>query len=461
MAGRFEVDAVIKAIDKFSKPIRNMQNSVAKFGHKANRSLEGVTRSLRKVDKGLMSAGRSAVRFAAIGIGAATTAVVGLVSQFAKIEDAQAAFTPLLGGAEKAKELVDRLNETSATTPFQFKNLADSANQLLPVMNGNIEDTIKTIRMLGDTSGGNAQKLDSITRGFTKAMLKGKVDMESLNMIAEAGVPIFTELAESMGTEVNEAFFKMISAGKVTTKDLTAAFEKMTSEGGIFFGGMEIASKTTSGIFSTLKDNISLTAAEIGSILAPTIKDLLKELILVAQNVREWVKANKELISERFLTFVDTLKSFFKFLSQNGKTILKVAGYFAVLIVALKTLTALLTLTTLLMALPFGPVIAGILAVVAAIGSIVFWFEEWTDAIRNTGMATKFIVLAIGAAMGPIGFLITAATLIISHWKDVKAVFIEFGTAVMGVWESVSESITKAFAVIFDKFQSRRPCKKS
>ena len=67
-------------------------------------------------------------------------------------------------------------------------------NEFVSQMIDDIENTIKTLRMLGDTAGGNAQKLDTITRGFTKSMLKGKVDLESLNMIAESGVPIFSEL---------------------------------------------------------------------------------------------------------------------------------------------------------------------------------------------------------------------------------------------------------------------------
>ena len=75
-----------------------------------------------------------------------------------------------------------------------------------------------------------------------------------------------TELADSMGTKVNAAFFKMISAGKVGNKDVIKSFEKMTNKACVIFKGMDIAITTTSGMFSTLKDNISLTAAEIGGV---------------------------------------------------------------------------------------------------------------------------------------------------------------------------------------------------
>lgn len=397
MAGRFSVEAVFKARDRLTAPVSRMQNRVAKLTRNMERGFRAVNRTLNNVVSNLRSATTTALKFGAIGVGVVTTAVGLLVREFSKIEDAEAAFTPLLGGAAKAKKLIDDLNETAASTPFQFETLSKSASQLLPVMNGDIQNTIKTIRMLGDTAGGNAQKLDSITRGFTKAMLKGKVDMESLNMIAEAGVPIFTELADSMGVKVNAAFFKMISAGKVTTTQLNKAFEKMTSKGGVFFKGMEISSKTTSGLFSTLKDNIALTAAEIGGVLAPTIKDLIRSATGVAQRVRTWVKENRELINEKFLKFVDLMKvgidkasTAFAFLSEHGVTILKVIGGIIALSLVLKSFIVVMTAVNLVMMMnPIGLLILAVMALVAAGALIIakwtpikaFFVNLWADIV--------------------------------------------------------------------------------
>ena len=375
MAGRFSVEAIFKAVDRVTAPVARMQNRIGKFTRSAERGFRKLNRGLGKFVRGLKSATGTVIKFGAIGLGVVTGAVGLLIREFSKIEDAEAAFTPLLGGAKKAKELIAALNDTAASTPFQFENLSKATSQLLPVMNGDILNTVKTLRMLGDTAGGNAQKLDSITRGFTKAMLKGKVDMESLNMIAEAGVPIFTELADSMGLKVNAAFFKMISAGKVATKDLNKAFEKMTTKGGVFFKGMEIASKTTSGLFSTLKDNISLTAAELGGVLAPTVKDLIRSATAIAIRVREWVKNNKELISEKFLIFVEAVKNgfaklveTFNFINEHGRTITMIVAGVVGFIVALKTLIAILTLVNLVMAA--NPITLWIIAIVALIAVV-------------------------------------------------------------------------------------------
>ena len=420
MAGRFSIEAVFKGVDRLTAPVSRMQNRVGKFTRAMTRGLRTANRALSNVIGGLKRGAGTALKFATIGIGTLTASVGLLVREFSKVEDAQAAFTPLLGGAKKAKELVDELNKTAASTPFQFENLAGTASQLLPVMNGDIQNTIKTLRMMGDTAGGNAQKLDSITRGFTKAMLKGKVDMESLNMIGEAGVPIFTELADSMGTKVNAAFFKMISAGKVTTRDLTKAFEKMTSKGGVFFKGMEISSKTTSGMFSTLKDNISLTAAELGGVLAPTVKDLIKGATGIAKRVREWVKNNKELINKKFLAFVDSMKrgfngliTMFDFLQRHGKTIAIVIGAIVGLSLALKTLIGILTLVNLVMAAnPVTLIVIGVVALIAAFAALVIWiddiiigFENMNPAIRLALAPLELILRTIKAIKDVGGFL--------------------------------------------------------
>lgn len=469
MAGRFRVDAVFRAVDQVTGPVRAMQSSLGRMLRTTERRFRRLNRSLDGFVAGIGRAAKAVIGLAATGVGVLATSVGLLVREFSKVENAEAAFTPLLGGAERAKEAVQALNDTAASTPFQFETLAKSAGHLLPVMDGDIENTIKTLRMLGDTAGGNAQKLDSITRGFTKAMLKGKVDLESLNMIAEAGVPIFGDLADVMGTEVNAAFFKMISAGEITTDHLTAAFEKMTSEGGKFFKGMEISSKTTTGLFSTLKDNISLTAAELGSVLAPTVKDLIRGATQMAKGVREWVKNNRELISDQFIKFVETAKKAisgvidslqalnsekpvlerlgeivtaasdaFRFLAKHGKTILKLTAAIVGLSLALKVFMVVLGVIN---AVILYPIVLGIAAIVAVIAALIFWFDELKEAFFSSGKAVDFIVAGIALLFGPVGWMIGAAALIIKHWEPIKEFFKQLWDGVVGIFDAAVSKI--------------------
>ena len=349
-------------------------------------SLEGVKDKTEKTGLSFSKLTASIVGANVIerGLRAIGDGFKSIITEAMNLESAQAVFVPLMGSTEKAKELVSALNVAAAETPFEFKDLQKSVSQLLPVMNGDIKKTIDTVKMLGDTAGGNAQKLDSITRGFTKAMLKGKVDMESLNMIAEAGVPIFTEMAKSMGynTENMTEFFKKISTGTVTTDELVKAFKRMTSEGGIFYKGMVIASETTSGVFSTLRDNIAMTAAGIGQAFLPYIKKAALAIIDITSGILEWISEG-----------------------DNLQNLLSKLGYI------------------------FSGLVAGIIAyTVASNASVIASFSlvGAIKALTAAAMANPFVAIATVIS----AVLVPAIIYLVKNWDYVEFVAIDFALAV-------------------------------
>lgn len=209
---------------------------------------------------------------AGVGIGllAIGTAAVKAASD---MEALTVQFEVMLGSAEKAVIMMDSLKEFAAKTPFALNDLARGTQNLLAFGIAE-EDVIDRMRMLGDAAGGNAEKLQSLVGAFGKAAVKGKADLEVLNIIAERGVPIFSTLADQLGM-TTEQFLNMKGGVKVSSEELTQAFRTMTSEGGIFFKGMEKASTTFAGLVSTMKDNITLVLAEIGSKLLPVLKTVV------------------------------------------------------------------------------------------------------------------------------------------------------------------------------------------
>lgn len=395
----YSIDYLYRIIDKYTRPLGGMARIQSRF----NKDLERGQEDLKKFGDGLK---RFATTAAIGGIAALGGSLAYAVKQASKIEDVTAAFTPLMGGADKAKELVDRLNKEAATTPFQFENIASSAKQLLPLMNQDIERTAETFRMLGDTAGGNAQTLDTVTRAYSKVLGKGRADMEALNMITEAGVPIMDQLSKKYGVTINE-LYEMSSAGKITEQMITDTFKTMTSKGGIFFEGMEISSKTFTGLMSTLRDYVANTAASIGSTMLPILKDYVKVAIKAAGNVRQWVENNKELIAMK-------VKTFFNVLKKIGKVVVTVGKGLFFMFKVLK---------------PFLPIIIGVIAawkayrvamMIAAAANLIF-------------KATDPLSLTITA----IGVLIGLVYLLIKNWDKVVAVMARVGKKVLEVWDTV------------------------
>lgn len=416
---KLRIKTVFKAIDKMSKPLGKMQVRVRRFTDRMKRGLKGINKVSDKLVSGFGKVAKGAAKLAVGGVAALGLGVGYLVKQFSKVEDVQAAFTPLMGGAEKAKKMVDALNETAASTPFQLETLSNATKQILPTMEGDIENTVKTLRMLGDTAGGNSVRFERVADAYSKMAIKGKAYMGALGSMANAGIPIYTELAKSMGTVADDKFFKRISAGKVSIEDVNKAFAQMTGEGGIFFKGMEIASKTTSGIFSTLKDNVELTAASLGEVLAPVIKDLMTKMIGVAGKAREWIANNQELIKSKVAEFIEKVKSgieklvenisklientnaidnFFKvieavggaikWLVDNGKTIAIVIGIIGSLILIGKALIGVLTVINLVMAA--NPVVLIVLAVIALIAVLATLFVKFKIFNHLMGWLAEF-----------------------------------------------------------------------
>lgn len=292
-----------------------VEEFVAKLGWDIDsRELQTFQRQAR----GLKDTARSAFYGATVAATGLAAAIWKVSSAFSVIEDAEAAFTPLLGGAERAATMVERLNTMAAKTPFEFTNLADATKQLLPSMGGDINRTIASIQMLGDTAQGNAQKMQSVVRGYNRILIKGKANLEGLNIIAEAGVPIYDQLTKTLGFKNGAAMFDAVSAGKVSAEDVTKTFKAMTSQGGIFFQGMEIASRTLSGKLSTLRDDATMALAAIGKELSPTLKDVVDDLSGVAQSVKKWASANGALIRVKFREYVQDVRDFLKDLVSFG-----------------------------------------------------------------------------------------------------------------------------------------------
>lgn len=107
-------------------------------------------------------------------------------------------------------------------------------------------------------------------------LAKGKVTGEELRQMAEAGVPLQTALAESIGV-TGEEFSKMVSAGKVGIDDLNKAITGLTTGNGKFAGMMEKQSQTMQGMLSTLQDNVSEFFRKMGEGAFGEVKSALQE----------------------------------------------------------------------------------------------------------------------------------------------------------------------------------------
>lgn len=206
-----------------------------------------------------------------------TTPLVGLagfgLKAASKIEDYTASFKTLLGTEPAAKKMIKTINDMAAATPFDPDPLIQSTEKLL-AFGIEAENVNDVLNMLGDSSKGSAEALQTLSTAYGKVAAKGKASMEELNMMIDRGVPILGELAKVIGVTENEVI-KLTSEGKVGFNEVNQAFKNMTSEGGVFYKGMETASQTLSGKLSTLKGNMTMLGAAVMEEVLPTVKSLV------------------------------------------------------------------------------------------------------------------------------------------------------------------------------------------
>ena len=190
-----------------------------------------------------------------------------------QMDDYTANMQTLLGGVDKAEAKIKELSDMAAKTPFELPTLVD-ATQTLLAFGVKAEDSTGILKSLGDISLGNASKLETLTRSYGKMSSTGKVTLENVQMMIDAGFNPLNLIAERNHMTM-ESLYKAISDGKVPFEELTWAIQKATSEGGQYFNGMETASKTLTGRLSTLKENWSAFLALLTKPAYETLRDTI------------------------------------------------------------------------------------------------------------------------------------------------------------------------------------------
>lgn len=209
---------------------------------------------------------------AALGAGAAA----GLKYN-ASIETYQTSFEVMTGLAEKATEVIDRLKKVGAETPFELPDLADTT-QLLMNYGLTADEAMDKMMMLGDISQGSADKMSRIAMAYGQMSSAGKVQLEDVKQMIEAGFNPLQEISESTGESMS-SLYDRISKGTLSVDEITASMERATSAGGKYYQSMQKQSQTFSGMISTLKDNAQQL---LGDVVQPISDSMVSTLLPAA-----------------------------------------------------------------------------------------------------------------------------------------------------------------------------------
>lgn len=236
------------------------------------RAINEVTSGMRDASRQIESEGGNIDRvistiktgIATLGIGLGFKELSGQIFQTrAQFEQLEIAFTTMLGSAEKANALLAQLKQTAAKTPFEMEDVVGGAKSLL-AYGIEAEKVNDTLIRLGDIASGLSIPLNDLTYLYGTTMVQGRMFTQDFRQFQGRGIPIADELAKVLGIakdKVGEA----VTAGKVGAKELEAAIQSMTNEGGRFGGLMAKQSDSLKGKWENIKDTIGLMFNEMGT----------------------------------------------------------------------------------------------------------------------------------------------------------------------------------------------------
>jgi len=272
---RRELDAVQKELAQINNSTKQAEQSLTSFGSLLKQA--GATLATIGVGQGLLTFAQSAF------------------TATAELEKLQISFTTFLGSSDRAKEVLKSLEEFAISTPFETEQVTRAGRALL-AFGVPVKELEGTLRTLGDISAGTGKDFNELATIFGKAKTQGVVQGEELNQLAEAGVPIYSKLAEVL--KIAEADVRKFgSEGKISFLDLQQALKLLTTEGekGSFFGLTEQLSTSLTGRLATLSDEFTFLARDIGESLKPTLESIIDagfRFIQVLRQIPDFIRNN-------------------------------------------------------------------------------------------------------------------------------------------------------------------------
>lgn len=234
---------------------------------------------------------------------------------FGEIQAIQTNLGVVYGNQSEADQMFEKLSSYAVKSPFSTSQIANFA-VLLKQSGVYSSDIEKTLKMLGDTAGGNEEKMSRIANNYAQIVAMGKATSMDLRQFANANIPIYEELKKQLGNISQKELRQITARGGITSDIIEKAFVDMTSEGGRFANATEKGAKTYKARKTNLADIRQLGMSEFGKLIyniAP-IQPLM--------NLQEMWFSGVKNASRGVNNFIDTKRTNSSI--ENSRTLLRI-----------------------------------------------------------------------------------------------------------------------------------------
>ena len=294
-----DVTIVIRAKEAVTNAVNKTKKAFTGLVMGAKKMTAGIAAAFRKMRAGMV----------AMGVGAAALAVT--LKKAFEFESYTTQFKVLFDDLDKAKERIKDLQDFSASTPFQFGEIAQ-ASRSLEVFTGGVMGATDSLKLVGDAAAGTGQNIKDVSFWVGRAygaIRSGRPFGEAAMRLQEMGI---------LSGEARGQIEDLTKAGASNAEIWEVLQDQMTK----FEGGMQEMSTTGDGLTSTLKDNWSLALADFGK----TFVDVAKQDIAV---LIEWLKKVREdgSIEKWATSAVKAIKKVGAAAKASGRFVVELGGW--------------------------------------------------------------------------------------------------------------------------------------
>ena len=177
MAGRFSVDAVFNAIDRFSAPVQRMQSKLARFTSQAERGLRGVARATRRTATTLRN-----LSFQFGALAGLTAAAIRPGVEFEQAITNVGAVT--LQTREQIQDLEQAAKDLGATTQFTATQAAE-AMEILARAGFDNQQILQTVPSVLDAAAASGLEMAEVADHVSNVLKGMGLEMDQAGRVAD------------------------------------------------------------------------------------------------------------------------------------------------------------------------------------------------------------------------------------------------------------------------------------
>lgn len=258
-------DRLNKEIQEYAQVARKAQAA----SQKRMQSMKSMTSETSKSAAGFAIAAKTLGR--AVGVlGAGVSGIAGVkssITTFMDVETAAADFKVLTGSAQEGMRIFEQLRTLAAETPLEFTGVTKAARTLMS-FGVQARDTTKALQDLGDISGGNAERFQSLALAYGQVNAAGRLMGQDLLQMINAGFNPLLQISEETGRSMGD-LKKDMENGAISFEMVERAIQSATGEGGLYNNRMNEMAGTTRGKLTIMRSEFSKFGASVGQALSP------------------------------------------------------------------------------------------------------------------------------------------------------------------------------------------------